>query len=54
MRHRVAGNDAIWLQDTATNPMVTADTELTKAHGAVMATSPASKPLADMEMSGLP
>lgn len=22
MRHRVAGNDAIWLQDTATNPMV--------------------------------
>ena len=38
----------------AISPMITAETELTKAQGAVMATSPASKPLAIIEMSGLP
>ena len=35
-------------------PMITAEMELTKAQGAVMATSPARKPLAVIEMSGLP
>src|SRR5438094_9089896 len=35
-------------------PMMTAEPALTKAHGAVMATSPASIPLQAMVMSGLP
>ena len=34
--------------------MMTADTRLTKAHGAVIATRPASMPLAIMLGSGLP
>ncbi len=35
-------------------PMSTAETLLTNAHGAVIATSPASKPLTIMPGSGLP
>src|SRR4030095_6938286 len=35
-------------------PMTTAEFELTNAHGAVMATRPASIPLQAIEMSGLP
>ena len=35
-------------------PIRTADGAVTKAQGAVMATSPASRPLAAMLMSGLP
>src|SRR4029077_3725334 len=35
-------------------PMTTAEFELTNAHGAVMATRPASMPLQAIEMSGLP
>src|SRR5256886_10400891 len=35
-------------------PISTADGAVTNAHGAVMATSPASVPLANIEGSGLP
>src|SRR5579872_1406283 len=35
-------------------PMIEAEVGLTKAHGAVIATSPASIPLHAIEMSGLP
>src|SRR5512139_2279572 len=35
-----------------TTPMITADVTSTKAHGAVMATSPARMPLTDMAPSG--
>src|SRR6201993_1080032 len=38
----------------ATAPMMTAPNELTNAHGAVMATRPASMPLHIMAGSGLP
>ena len=38
----------------AITPIATAETEFTKAQGAVIATSPARKPLAIIEMSGLP
>src|SRR5579863_4077780 len=38
----------------ATTPMAVADVGDTKAHGAVMATSPASIPLHAIVMSGLP
>src|SRR5581483_1108554 len=38
----------------ATVPMIPAAHGATNAHGAVIATSPASMPLQDIEMSGLP
>ena len=41
-------------KDPGNEPMVTAETEFTKAQGAVMATSPASNPFAIIEISGLP
>ena len=38
----------------ATAPMMNAAAGLTNAHGAVIATNPASKPLQSIEGSGLP
>ena len=38
----------------AANPMIAAPTVLTKPLGAVIATSPASRPLPAIEASGLP
>src|SRR5213075_2547765 len=53
-RDRSTKTTAAQTRTPATPPIKTADGAVTKAHGAVIATSPASVPFASIDGSGLP